>query len=113
MTIHIEALTLDVIIGLLDFERDRPQQVIVDLEASYHYDKSNFMNYAEMAEQIETCLKEGRFELLEDALLSIKTALHTAYPQMETLQIKIAKPDILPRCSVALSQAWTFSPHKI
>ena len=37
MTIHIEALTFDVIIGLLDFERDRPQRVIIDIEASYDY----------------------------------------------------------------------------
>jgi len=33
MTIHVEALTFDVIIGLLDFERDKPQKVIIDLEA--------------------------------------------------------------------------------
>ena len=39
MTIHIESLTFETIIGLLDFEKERPQRVIIDLRASYDYEK--------------------------------------------------------------------------
>ena len=42
MTIHIEALSFDVIIGLLDFERVTPQRVIIDIEASYSYSDDDF-----------------------------------------------------------------------
>ncbi|HIP17786.1 MAG TPA: dihydroneopterin aldolase [Sulfurovum sp.] len=108
MTIHIESLTFEVIIGLLDFERERPQRVIVDLEASYDYTDANFVNYAEMASDIASELKEKKYKLLEDALLGIKYKLHTDYPQLKKLQLKIAKPDILPECSVALSNTWEF-----
>lgn len=108
MTVHIEALTLDVIIGLLDFERDRPQRVLLDLKATYPYDNDTFMNYADMVETITYTLTKGKFELLEDALLALKHQLHTEYPQMETLSLKIAKPDILPYCTVALSEEWNF-----
>lgn len=108
MTIHIEALTFDVIIGLLDFERDKPQRVIIDVKASYAYESKNFIDYADMVVLIQNRLKEERYELLEDALLGIKSVLYTTYPQLKSLTLKIAKPDILPECSVALSDSWTF-----
>jgi len=108
MTIHIEALTFNVIIGLLDFERDKPQRVIIDVEASYAYEANNFIDYADMVVLIQNKLKEKRYELLEDALLGVKTVLYTTYPQLTSLTLKIAKPDILPECSVALSESWEF-----
>ena len=108
MTIHIETLEFDVIIGLLDFERDRPQRVIIDLEASYDYVDKEFIDYADMVFLIQKELKEKRYKLLEEALLGVKTLLFTTYPQIQTLTLKISKPDILPQCSVALSNSWKF-----
>jgi len=108
MTIHIEALTFDVIIGLLDFERDKPQKVIIDLEASYAYTENEFIDYADMVLLIQNELKEKRYTLLEDALLGVKNVIITTYPQLKSLSLKIAKPDILPECSVALSNVWEF-----
>ncbi|WP_295418345.1 dihydroneopterin aldolase [Sulfurovum sp.] len=108
MTIHIEALTFDVIIGLLDYERERPQRVIIDLDASYDYHNEAFIDYADMVFLIQKELKEKRYELLEEALLGIKNILYSTYPHMQTLTLKIAKPDILSECSVALSNTWEF-----
>jgi len=108
MTIHIEALTFDVIIGLLDFERDRPQRVIIDLKASYEYKDDLFIDYAELVTEIKNELKVKRYELLENALLGLKELLHTTYPQLQTLVLKISKPDILPECNVSLSKTWNF-----
>jgi len=108
MTIHIENLKFDVIIGLLDFERDRPQAIIVDLEASYAYSNENFVDYANMVLLIKEELKEKRYALLEEALLGVKNRLYMSHPQLKTLTLKISKPDILPECSVALSKTWEF-----
>ncbi len=108
MTIHIEDLTFDVIIGLLDFERDRPQRVIINLQASYDYSDDQFIDYADMVLLIQNELKEKRYELLENALLGLKEVLTTAYPQLQTLSLKISKPDILPQCTVSLSKTWNF-----
>jgi len=108
MTIHIEALTLDVIIGLLDFEREHTQRVIVDLKADYPYSEDSFVDYADIVCLIEKALKEKRYKLLEEALIGLKNVISTAYPQIRTLELKIAKPDILPHCTVALSQRWDF-----
>ena len=109
MNIHIERLEFDVIIGLLDFERDRPQRIIIDLEASYNYINENFIDYADMVFLIQKELKEKRYKLLEEALIGVKILLATTYPQIQTLRLKIAKPDILPQASVALSNSWNFS----
>lgn len=108
MTVHIEALTFDVIIGLLDFERDRPQRVIIDIEASYEYKDDLFIDYAEMVILIKDELKVKRYGLLENALLGLKELLCTTYPQLRTLVLKISKPDILSECSVSLSKTWNF-----
>ena len=108
MTIHIEALTFHVIIGLLDFERDKPQRVIIDIEASYAYESKHFIDYADIVILIQNELKQKRYKLLEDALLGLKSLLCSTYPQLKSLSIKIAKPDILPECSVALSESWVF-----
>ena len=106
MTIHIEALTFNVIIGLLDFERDKPQKVIIDMEATYDYINEEFIDYADIVLLIQNELKEKRYELLEVALIGVKSVLCSTYPQLKTLFLKIAKPDILSECSVALSHKW-------
>ena len=108
MTIHIENLTFDVIIGLLDFERDKPQRVIINLEAHYAYSDEKFIDYADIVILIQNKLKEERYKLLENALLGLKEVVYTTYPQLSTLSIKISKPDILSDCIVALSKTWKF-----
>ena len=108
MRIHIETLILDVIIGLLDFERDHTQRVIIDLKADYDYSQENFIDYANIVFLIEQELKEKRYKLLEEALLGLQSVIITAYPNIHMLELKIAKPDILPRCTVALSKQWFF-----
>ena len=109
MTIHIEALKLDVIIGLLDFEREHTQSVVIEMEAEYTYSEEDFIDYADIVILIEKELKEKRYELLEEALLGLKSVITTAYPKIDTLTLKIAKPDILPQCNVALSERWVLN----
>lgn len=108
MTIHIEDLRFKVIIGLLDFERITPQEVIINLKTSYLYTANNFVNYADIVSIIEENLQEQKYILLEDALLGLKTLLNNTFPQLQTLSIKITKPDIIAHCKVSLSDEWEF-----
>jgi len=109
MRIHIEALSFDTIIGLLPFEREEPQRVIIDIEADYRYAQGIFIDYAEMASMVTEQIQQKKFELLEDALLHLADQLHQHYPQITRLYIKIGKPDILETCQVALSRVWEFT----
>jgi dihydroneopterin aldolase len=108
MTIHIEGLSFDAIIGLLDFEREHVQPVRVDLEAEYHYTANDFIDYAELTDMIMKTIKKGRYKLLEDALLSLEALIHSTYPQITSLFLKITKPDIIKQCHVSLSHSWRY-----
>ena len=103
MTIQIEQLEFDAIIGLLDFERDRAQRVRINVTATYDYQPGIYLDYAEMVEAIKTHIVKQKYELLEEALEGLHTTLTAAFPAIETLLITIAKPDILPDCVVSLS----------
>ncbi len=103
MTIRIEHLEFDAIIGLLDYERDRPQRVRINVTATYDYQPGTYLDYAEMVEVIKAHIIKQKYELLEDALEGLHSTLTNTFPSIETLYITIAKPNILPDCSVSLS----------
>lgn len=102
MTIHIEDLKFQCIIGILDFERTKPQDVIVNVEIEYDY-KEGFINYAEVAELIKNLMKKSDFLLIEDALEAINLKLYKEYDSIENIFIKITKPSILRDCRVSVS----------
>lgn len=102
MRIHIEELRFNCIIGLLEFERHNPQEVIIDLELDYDY-SNEFINYADLAVLIESQLQEKKYELLETALEELFSSISQQYPLLKRLFIKISKPDILPNCRVCVS----------
>jgi dihydroneopterin aldolase len=108
MTIHIEALTFDTIIGLLDFERLIAQRIIMEVEIEYAYTPQSFINYAEVKQEVEEHIKDQAYILLEDALVGLEKLMHKKYPHITRLFIKISKPDILENCKVSLSKTWIF-----
>lgn len=104
MTIHIESLSFDAIIGILDFERLTPQKVMVDVTIDYHYTRDAFINYAEVAEIIQSMMISNQYELLEEALEDISKNIIDNYSQINSLFLKISKPNILPNAVVSLSK---------
>jgi len=102
--VKIKALTFDTIIGILDFERETSQKVIIDISFSYLYsnDSKEFVNYAEVANLVKTTMIEKKFELIEEAILNLEELLLKTFP-IENITIKIAKPDILDDCVVSVS----------
>lgn len=107
MTIHIEDLKFQCIIGILDFERVTPQDVIVNIEIDYNY-KNDFINYAEVAEMIKSNMLQSKFLLIEDALKELSQNLKKEFPIISTLNLKITKPSILPDCVVSVSNFYNF-----
>ena len=107
MKIHIEDLRFECIIGLLDFERVKPQEVIINLELDYDY-ADEFINYADLAEMIQENLQEQKYELLETALENLFALISKKYRKTKQLYIKITKPDILHNCRVSVSSIKLF-----
>ena len=108
MTIHIENLNFQTIIGILDFERVSPQDVIINLEIEYNY-IDTFINYAEVSQEIKNIMKESKFLLIEEALLTLSSKLKIKFPLIDSLNLKITKPSILPDCVVSVSDFYNFN----
>ncbi len=107
MTIHIEDLKFQSIIGILDFERTTPQDIIINLTIQYNY-KDLFINYAEVSDLIKSTMIEKKFLLLEDALQDLSEILKKEFSQIEKLFLKITKPSIIPDCKVSLSDNFSY-----
>jgi dihydroneopterin aldolase len=107
MTIHIEKLTFECIIGILDFERIRVQKVIVDLKIDYTYTNDFFINYADVIKLIEKDMIEKKYKLLETALNELEQKLLSTYPKIENFNLKISKPNIIDNANIALSKSFS------
>ena len=108
MTIHIEDFKFQCIVGILDFERLTPQDVTVNLKITYEYNK-DFINYADVVELVKVEMTEKKFLLLEDALPRLSKTLKKNFPLIQTLDIKITKPSILPDAVVSVSNIYNFN----
>lgn len=106
MTIHIEELRFKCIIGILDFERESPQDVIVNALIEYKFDDNSFLDYAKITQDIKNIMAEEQFFLLEDAIEQISSRLIHNYVSIKKLYLKITKPSILDDCKVSISNTY-------
>ncbi|MEO1954927.1 MAG: dihydroneopterin aldolase [Campylobacterales bacterium] len=102
MTIYVEDLKFQCIIGILDFERVTPQDIIINLTISYSY-KDEFINYAQVVDIVKENMKNSKYLLIEDALDGLQEILLKKFSLIEELEIKLTKPSILADCKVSVS----------
>ncbi len=107
MKIFIEDLKFFCIIGILDFERHKEQEVIINLSIEYAY-KDDFINYADVVNIIKTTMKNKKYLLIEDALNDLSQKLKEKFSKINTLHLKITKPSILPDCKVSVQEEYQF-----
>ena len=103
LKVNIEDLTFNCIIGILDYEREKEQKVIIDISFEYFYDKSNFIDYSEVVFLVEKFMIKKQFNLIENAILFIRKKLKNKY-KIKNLKVKISKPDIIPNCVVSVEE---------
>ncbi len=108
MTIYIEDLKFQTIIGILDFERITAQEVIINLQISYSY-CNDFINYADVSELIQKTMKQKKYLLIEEALNDLSQILKENFSTIESLKLKITKPSILPNCKVSVEEFYAFN----
>ena len=106
MKIYIEQLSFDTIIGILPKERVTTQRVDIDIEIEYEYRDDSFIDYAKVAQSVEENMISNQYELIEEALNGLKEMIFSKYSNIDSLFIKITKPNILTNCTVAVSHRW-------
>lgn len=102
MKINIEKLSFECVIGILPFERETAQKVIVDISFEYDFCDNAHIDYAAVCSEVENLMKNSKFELLETAVDDVCKKLNSIY-EIQELFVKISKPDILPNCTVSVS----------
>lgn len=103
MRICIHNLETIAIIGIYPEERITPQPILTTIECTYSFERGEYIDYGSMAQHIHTILQTEEFFLLEDAILFLETFFQKKYPSIETIQITLCKPNILPKGTISVS----------
>ena len=105
MTIHVEDLKFQCIIGILDFERVKEQDIVVNFECVYEFE-NEYINYVNIVDLIKKTMIFSKFNLIEDAILSLKSEILKEFPLINSYHLKISKPSILADCRVSVSDKY-------
>ncbi|WQS65808.1 FolB domain-containing protein [Helicobacter pylori] len=102
--VHIHNLVFEVILGILEFERLKPQKICVNLDLFYTQLHSKaYLDYMEIQELIQKMMQEKQYLLIEDALKDLSHVLKTRYSGISELYLKISKLEISPNSQVGAS----------
>ncbi|GAA7296192.1 dihydroneopterin aldolase [Helicobacter pylori] len=102
--VHIHHFVFETILGILEFERLKPQKISVDLDLFYTQLPSKaYLDYMEIQELIEKMMQEKQYLLIEDALKDLSHVLKTRYNEISELYLKISKLEISPNSQVGAS----------
>jgi dihydroneopterin aldolase len=101
-TIFLEQVAVKTTLGVPDWERLKPQTIILDIEIGCDLSKScqsdaieDTVDYGEVVKRIRETLKENSFKLVE-ALAEHVCQLILEEFKATSVKIKVAKPAILP-----------------
>ena len=102
MWIHIRKLRVQTIIGVNDWERNTPQDVVVNVEFEFDGDATGesedlkqAVDYAALSERIVEMVKDSRFFLLEK-LVSEILKLVMADDRVQSASVMVEKPTAIP-----------------
>ena len=105
MTIYIENLIFDAIIGILKEERETPQKIVINCKIKYKLKKNSFLDYTKIVNLIETTIKKEKFLLLEDAVSFLLEKIKSNFEEISSIKLKISKPNILPNSEVSIQKS--------
>ncbi len=102
--VHIHNFVFETILGILEFERLKPQKISVDLDLFYtELPNKAYLDYMEIQEIIQNTMREKQYLLIEDALKDLSHVLKTRYSEISELYLKISKLEISPNSQVGAS----------
>ncbi|WRF31265.1 FolB domain-containing protein [Helicobacter pylori] len=102
--VHIHHLVFETILGILEFERLKPQKISVNVDLFYtQLPNKAYLDYMEIQEIIQNTMREKQYLLIEDALKDLSQILKTRYKEITELYLKISKLEISPNSQVGAS----------
>ncbi len=102
--VHIHNFVFETILGILEFERLKPQKISVNVDLFYtELPHKTYLDYMEIQELIQKMMREKQYLLIEDALKDLSHVLKTRYKEISELYLKISKLEISPNSQVGAS----------
>ncbi len=101
-TINIKNLKLNIIIGILQEERQKQQPVIVDCKIKYKKNDNFFIDYTQVVTIITEMLSNNKYFLIEDALEEITQKLKNTFKNIIFIKLEILKPKIVKNCTIGV-----------
>lgn len=100
MQSHIKIeLKFKCIIGLLDFEREKKQEVLIELEAK----SKEFLDYAKICKKIKKIYKKKKFKTIEKSLKFTCKNIKKHNKKIHYIRISCYKPQIIKNAKVGAS----------
>ncbi|MGP1579706.1 MAG: dihydroneopterin aldolase [Wolinella sp.] len=99
MTLIIENLRVQAIIGIDTKERQQPQRILIDGRFSYDFNGIH-TDYVALKELILAHIAESHFGLIEEALFDLHEVIKKKFDEFKEIELTIRKPDILSDCVV-------------
>ncbi|MDR1976935.1 MAG: dihydroneopterin aldolase [Campylobacteraceae bacterium] len=103
VTLLVEKLEFEAIIGLLEEERKTPQTVQVWAKVEIKYKKSSLVDYTLICETIKNTITQSKFFTVEEALFALIDKIATINPHIKKIFLKILKPGIIENTAVGAS----------
>lgn len=101
-TLIIEDLKVQAIIGILPYERQTPQTILVQAQITYTYEDKNFIDYLAVKTLITMLLQTKGYELLEEGLQDISKTIKQKFKSVSSIDISLKKLDISPDFNVGI-----------
>ncbi|CAJ98935.1 FolB domain-containing protein [Helicobacter acinonychis] len=110
--VHIHHFVFETILGILEFERLKPQKISVNLDLFYTESPNKvYLDYMEIQEIIQNTMQEKQYLLIEDALKDLSRILKTRYKEITELFLKISKLEISKNSQVGASVKINYENH--
>ncbi|AFI03565.1 FolB domain-containing protein [Helicobacter cetorum] len=94
-SVHVHNFIFETILGILEFERLKPQKISLDLNLSYTtLQNKAYLDYIEIQNIIQNTMQEKQYLLIEDALKDLSNILKNRYEEISKLFLKITKLEI-------------------
>ncbi|WP_120853944.1 FolB domain-containing protein [Helicobacter pylori] len=102
--VHVYNFVFETVLGILEFERLKPQKISVNLDLFYTESPNKaYLDYMEIQEIIQNTMQEKQYLLIEDALKDLSHVLKMRYKEISELYLKISKLEISPNSQVGAS----------
>ncbi|MBE2984182.1 dihydroneopterin aldolase [Campylobacter sp. RM9344] len=96
ITTLIKDYEFETIIGMLDFERVKPQKIRINA----NFTSDGFIDYVEIINFIENFYNEHKFQSVEESVEKISIALKQKFSNLTSLNLEILKLEILKNALV-------------